>query len=96
MILLFILYGAYSALTSGAERALIAEIAPADLRGTLLGMHATLVGIALLPASVIAGFLWNIFGAAAPFWFGGCLGILAAGAIAIVLKPAEQKMLCEK
>jgi len=86
MLALFVFYGAYTAFTSGAERALITELAPANLKGTLLGMHATLVGIALLPASVFAGILWNAFGAAAPFWFGGSLGLLAALAISIVLR----------
>lgn len=86
MLALFVVYGAYTAFTSGAERALITELAPPNLKGTLLGMHATLVGIALLPASVFAGILWNAFGAAAPFWFGGCLGLLAALAISIVLR----------
>ncbi len=85
MIPLFALYGLYTALTSGAERALIAEIAPANLKGTMLGLYATITGISLLPASVIAGLLWNAFGAAAPFWFGGTLGLCASAAIAIVL-----------
>ena len=86
MIMLFVVYGAYTAFTSGVERALIADMAPPNLKGTLLGMHATLVGIALLPASIFAGILWNSFGSAAPFWFGGCLGLLASVAIGIVLK----------
>jgi len=94
--LLFLFYGAYTALASGAERALIAEIAPPDMRGTLLGMHATLVGIALLPASIIAGLLWDSFGPAAPFWFGGSLGFLASLAIALVLKPATDFRYCPK
>jgi len=84
--MLFVVYGAYTAFTSGVERALIADMAPPNLKGTLLGMHATLVGIALLPASIFAGILWNAFGSAAPFWFGGCLGLLASVAIGIVLK----------
>lgn len=85
MITLFAAYGIYTAMTAGTERALITEIAPADLKGTMLGLHGTLVGIGLLPASLIAGFLWNTFGAAAPFWFGGVLGLAAAVAVAFVL-----------
>ncbi len=92
MIALFALYGLYTALTAGAERALIAEVSPQPLRGTMLGLYATLTGVALLPASLIAGSLWNLFGAAAPFWFGGCTGLAAAPAVAIVLrsKPAAR------
>jgi predicted MFS family arabinose efflux permease len=44
----------------------------------MLGLHATLIGIGLLPASVIGGFLWRIVGPEAPFYFGGVMGILAA------------------
>lgn len=74
----FILYGAYTAMIAGVERAFIAEIAPPDLKGTMLGLHSTLVGIALLPASTIAGLLWTQFGASAPFFFGAALSLSAA------------------
>ena len=78
MILIFVVYGIYTAMTAGAERAFIAEIAPIKLKGTMLGLHSTLVGIALLPASVIAGFLWDKIGVFAPFMFGGILSLIAA------------------
>ncbi len=75
---LFAIYGAYIALTEGVEKALVADIAPLDLRATTIGLHATLVGIGLLPASLLAGFLWNLFGPEATFLFGGAMGLLAA------------------
>ena len=74
----FFIYGFYTAMISGAEKAFIAEIAPSHLKGTTLGLHATLVGIALLPASVIAGLLWDGIGSYAPFAFGAILAITAA------------------
>jgi MFS family permease len=73
------------ALTEGVEKALVAEISPDHLRGTVIGLHATLTGIGLLPASFIAGLLWDTFGASAPFYFGGILGILASIGLLIVL-----------
>ncbi len=76
--LLFGTYGFYSAFTEGIEKAFVSDIAPQELRGTLIGLHATLVGIGLLPASLIAGGLWQLFGASAPFYFGGIMGILAS------------------
>jgi len=76
--ILFAAYGLYIALTEGVEKALVADIAPRELRATLIGLHATFVGIGLLPASLLAGVLWDTFGAPAPFWFGGVLGLLAA------------------
>lgn len=77
-VVLFVLYGIYTAMSAGVERALISEIAPADLKGTMLGLHSTIAGIALLPASVICGFLWNSFGATIPFVFGAMMSIVAA------------------
>ena len=77
----FLLYGAYTAMVAGVERAFIAEIAPDHLRGTMLGLHATLLGVALLPASLIAGFLWTAFGSWAPFTFGAALSLAAAAVL---------------
>lgn len=88
--ILFGLYGIYSAATQGVEKALVSEIAPAEQRATLIGVHAALVGIGLLPASMIVGFLWNYFGAGAAFYFGGTLGLLAALGLAIVLSGGEK------
>jgi MFS family permease len=83
---LFAVYGLYMGFTEGVEKALVAEIAPADLQGTALGLHAALVGIGLLPASLLAGFLWNLWGASAPFYLGGFLGIAASVGFWFVLK----------
>ena len=74
----FVLYGIYTAMITGVERAFIAEISPKELKGTMLGMHSTIVGVALLPASVIAGLLWDGFGAPAPFVFGSGMSLVAA------------------
>ncbi len=84
--LLFGLYGVYMGFTEGVEKALVADIAPSELRATAIGLHATLVGIGLLPASVLAGILWKYFGAAAPFYFGGIMGIVASVGFWVVLK----------
>lgn len=74
----FVLYGVFTALTAGVERAFIAEIAPKELKGTLLGLHSTLVGIALFPASLVAGLLWDALGPEVPFAFGASLSLIAA------------------
>lgn len=87
MIAIFILYRVFTAMTAGVERAFIAEIAPISLKGTMLGLHSTLSGIALLPASVIAGLLWDSIGICAPFIYGGAMSLIAAAILAIGLKP---------
>jgi len=75
---LFTLYGLYSGFTKGVEKALISDLAPRELRAMAIGLHATLVGIGLFPASLIAGQLWTLLGPASTFYFGGGTGLLAA------------------
>jgi len=82
---LFGIYGLYMAFTEGVEKAFISEVAPEQVRGTMIGLHATLVGIGLFPASFLAGMLWNLFGPSAPFYFGGLMGLLAAIGIKILI-----------
>ena len=82
----FVLYGIYTAMITGVERAFVAEISPPELKGTMLGLHSTVAGIALLPASVIAGLLWNLFGASIPFLFGACLSFISAMLLVLFMK----------
>jgi MFS family permease len=53
------LYGAYTALTDGVSRAWVADLVPADARGTALGIHAAVSGLGLLVAGVWAGLAWH-------------------------------------
>lgn len=87
----FVLYGVYVAAIKGVERAFISEIAPKELRGTMLGLHSTIVGVALLPASTIAGLLWTGFGAKAPFLFGSVMAIISAVILMVLLKKPKTK-----
>lgn len=83
---LFGLYGFYIGFTEGVEKALLTDIAPQELRATTIGLHATLVGIGLFPASFFAGMLWKFIGPAAPFYFGGAMGIAAAVGLWFILR----------
>lgn len=84
---LFIAYGLYYGLTEGVEKAFIADLAVPEMRGTAYGLYNGSVGIMVLPASLIAGLLWQNVGVHAPFIFGGALGLIAAIAISIVRNP---------
>ncbi|MCL2270763.1 MAG: MFS transporter [Treponema sp.] len=84
-VFLFILYGFYTALTTGVERALIVDIVPPEHKAGALGLHSAIVGIGLLPASVIAGFLWKWLGPSAPFMSGGILAFVTCIAVFIIL-----------
>lgn len=83
---LFGFYGLYMGFTEGVEKALVADIAPLNLKATTIGLHATLVGIGLLPASIFAGILWKFLGPQAPFYFGGFMGIFASIGLWFILR----------
>jgi MFS family permease len=77
-VILFVIYGFYTALTTGIERALIVEIVPETQKASALGLHAAIVGFGLLPASIIAGALWDLSGQSTPFVFGGVLAFITS------------------
>jgi MFS family permease len=71
-------WGLHMALTQGLLAKLVADTAPADLRGTAFGIFNLVTGGALLLASVIAGALWSMFGASATFIAGAAFAAIAA------------------
>lgn len=84
------LWGLHLAMTQGLLAAMVADAAPAELRGTAFGVFNFVSGVAALFASVLAGLLWEKLGAAATF-FGGagfCLGALGLLAVAPTLRRA--------
>jgi len=89
---LYILYGLYYGLAYGTAKAMVADLVPADLRGTAYGTYNAVLGIIDLPASLIAGLLWQGigswggFGPSAPFLFGAAAALLAAVLMAIWLR----------
>ena len=84
--LLFGIYGLYSGFTEGVEKALIVDVAPQQLRATVIGLHATVVGIGLFPASLLAGLFWKFLGPSAPFYFGAAIGLVSTVGFWVVLK----------
>lgn len=88
LVLLFALYGGFRALTDGPQRALVADLVPAEVRGTALGAFHTAIGLAALPASLAAGALWQL----APRWtflYGTALGLTAAVLLALLGRASE-------
>lgn len=74
---LFAFYGLYYATTEGVAKAFVADIVPADHRGRAYGIYNTAIGIVALPASFIAGLLWDKVSPAAPFYFGSAVAVVA-------------------
>jgi len=86
MWLLFACYGVYYGMVKGVARAFVADLVPEDRRGTAYGLFNGVVSLSLLPASLIAGWLWDILNPAAPFFFGAGLAFLAMTGILTLMR----------
>ena len=81
---LFAVYGIYFGLTEGVEKALVADLVPADRRGAAFGWYNLALGVGALPASLLFGLLWDWKGPAVAFGFGAGMALLAAIGITVV------------
>jgi MFS family permease len=94
VVVLFVIYGAYHGLVAGSAKALIADLVDADLRGTAFGTYHAVVGLTSLPASLLAGVLWEGWGRwaglgpSAPFALGA---VLAAAAALLLLVTVPER-----
>ena len=86
VLLLFALYGLYYGAAEGVTRAFVADMVPVERRGTAYGLYHGAVGVTLLPASVIAGVLWQVISPAAPFFFGAATATAAMLAFALLIR----------
>lgn len=86
IVALCLVYGVHHGLTEGAEKTLVAKIAPAQSRGAYFGWYYLVVGLLALPASALFGALWSSEGSATAFLFGASLAALACVAL-LVLRP---------
>jgi MFS family permease len=86
---LWIAYGTYYALSEGVGKALVADLAPTDLRATAFGILNSVQGAMILPASVIAGILWSAIAPPAPFWFGAACSAAAVVLLLATVRPTK-------
>jgi MFS family permease len=83
--LLFAVYGCYYGIVEGVARSFVADLVPEEKRGTTYGLYHGVVGMALLPASLLAGWLWDTVSPSAPFYLGAGLAAIAmAGLLALL------------
>jgi len=83
--LLFALYGLYYGISEGVTRAFVSDLVPEERRGTAYGWYHAAVGVSLLPASVIAGLLWQYVNPATTFYFGaGMAGVAMLGLLLFI------------
>jgi len=84
------LWGLHMAFTQGLFAKLVADTAPAQLRGTAFGIFSLVMGVAMLLASVIAGALWTAYGPAVTFWAGAGFATLAGIGVLILKRSRWQ------
>ncbi|MBL8416529.1 MAG: MFS transporter [Propionivibrio sp.] len=82
------LWGVHMGITQGLLATMVADTAPADLRGTAYGFFNLMSGIAILVASGVAGLLWDHFGASFTFHAGAAFCLVALAGLAWRAKPA--------
>ncbi|MCE5195376.1 MAG: MFS transporter [Nitrospiraceae bacterium] len=75
---LFILYGVFMGMTEGVQRAYLGTIIPEKFIATGYGIYNTFVGLAVFPASVVAGYLWDKYGPQATFYYGSITAFSSA------------------
>lgn len=88
---LFALYGLYSAMTDGTQKAYVSDLVDSDKKGTGLGIYNALIGLTLLPASLLAGILYDRVNADLPFYFGGAMSLLAATMLFVLIITDKRK-----
>lgn len=87
---IFIIYGLYYGFTEGNLRAFVADLTQPAHRGTIFGIYHTIVGIALLPANLIMGYLWQRFGFNIALLVGSLLSFISALLLLLLIKPANR------
>jgi MFS family permease len=82
-------YGVFLAATEGAEKALVADLVPRESAGTAFGWYNLVVGLFLLPASIVFGWLWQLETPQIAFGFGAGCALLAALLLKFWVEPAR-------
>ena len=87
--LLMPLYGLYYALTEGVLKAWISDLVPSQSRASIFGVFNWVVGVTAFPASLLAGWLWQHYSPATPFYLSSALSFVAAVLLTVVRKPLK-------
>jgi MFS family permease len=85
-VLLFLLYGIVQAINETVQRTFVADLSPEELRGSAFGIYHTVVGLAALPSSLVAGFLWYYVSASTAFIFSSILIFVAFFLFCLLLR----------
>lgn len=88
LILVFLSYGLFYGLVEPAERALVAEMVPDNLRGSAFGYFHAVIGFGALPSSLLFGWIWQMWGAPLAFITGAILSLIAT----IIISKVDYKI----
>jgi|SRR5262245_8755928 len=89
VIAIFLAYGVYFGFTEGVEKAWVADMAPADVRGTAFGIYNGALGFGGLAASLFFGLIWTRVSPAAAFLTGACLALAASLLLYLTFSDAQ-------
>lgn len=92
LIAAFVLYGLHKGALEPAQKTLVSELAPINFRASILGGYQMVIGLCALPASLVAGLLWDKIGIYAPFYFSLGLTLIAILMVLFIKeKPAADR-----
>ena len=89
LVVVFLVYGLYFGLTEGAEKAWVADLAPADGRGNAFGIYNATIGIGALIASLLFGFVWTHASPPAAFFTGAGFALAATALLYSMFSPGS-------
>ena len=91
--ILFLIYGVYFGLSEGAEKALVADLVQPEQRGTAYGLYNLALGIAVFPASLLMGIIWDWKGPTAAFLISAAIGLAAAALLLMFVRPHPERVM---
>lgn len=90
---LFGFYGLFMGLTEGIQKSFLATIIPSEFKATAFGVYNTAVGLTMLPASLIGGWLWDNISPSATFYYGSITASLSAVLFVIFITVIKRDVL---
>ena len=92
---LFVFYGLYYGFSEGNLKAFVADLTPSEIRGTAFGIYYTALGLTLLPANLLMGFLWQKFGFQNALLVGSTLSLVSGLMLITMVRTEKKAMITE-
>ncbi|MGZ4932231.1 MAG: MFS transporter [Halobacteriota archaeon] len=89
--ILFPVYGLYYGLTDGVSKAFVSDLSPQHLKATAFGTYYFVIGVVALPASLVAGTLWQTVGPTGAFLYGAAMALIAVLVIGVFVNSDRHR-----